>query len=379
VTNLRGNNPAFGSNKLKLGTFGTNILGASMTRAPEQPGLSWRRVLDAGTLADDAGFELIVPVARWKGFIEEKPAHRSGTSFDCYTWAAGLSQATQYSGVFTTSHVPTIHPIMAAKQIATIDHISGGRAGLNVVAGWNRPELEMFGASMRDHDDRYDQAGEWVELVRKLWTSEEAFDFDGKFYQVRKGISMPRPLQHPMPPVMNAGGSPRGQRFAAQYSDIAFIILESEDVAVNAAKVTAYKKMAREEFNREIQVWSFGYVVQRDSVSAAEEFVDYISNKMGDDEQLDGWMKLNSMNAKLLPPHVMEMLRARFKVAGGGLPFIGDAKHIAERLASVSEAGLDGIVLGWFDYIEGLTSFNTDVMPRLKQMGLRGLAGGMEN
>jgi dimethylsulfone monooxygenase len=371
VTDTTNFNPVYGKNKLKLGTFGTNILGVSMTRVPEQAPLSWKRVVEAGKLADDAGFELLVPVARWKGFVEERPDHPGGMSYDCYTWSAGLSQATTNAGVFTTSHVPTIHPIMAAKQIATIDHISGGRAGLNVVAGWNRPELEMFGANMREHDERYEQAGEWVELIRKLWTSDEAFDFDGKFYQVRKGISMPRPLQRPMPPIMNAGGSPRGQRFAAQHADVAFVILESDSVEENSAKIASYKKLAREEFNREIQVWSYGYIVQGETQAAAEQFHDYYANQMGDDEALDGWMKLNSMNAQLVPPHIMQMLRTRFKAGGGGLPFVGDAAHIAGKLADVSAAGLDGIVLTWVDYVKGLTSFIGDVMPKLERLGVR--------
>jgi alkanesulfonate monooxygenase SsuD/methylene tetrahydromethanopterin reductase-like flavin-dependent oxidoreductase (luciferase family) len=63
---------------------------------------------------------------------------------DPFTWAAAIAQATEHVGVFVTAHAPTSLPIAAAKQLATIDIISNGRLGLNVVAGWNRPELEMF-------------------------------------------------------------------------------------------------------------------------------------------------------------------------------------------------------------------------------------------
>ena len=68
-------------------------------------------------------------------------------------WALGI----------TTSHVPTVHPVMAAKQATTVDHISNGRFALNVVCGWFRPELEMFGAPLMEHDMRYEYAAEWVE------------------------------------------------------------------------------------------------------------------------------------------------------------------------------------------------------------------------
>ena len=61
--------------------------------------------------------------------------------------------------VFATSHVPTVHPIFAAKQAATIDNISSGRFGLNVVCGWFKPEIEMFGMDQLDHDERYVNGG----------------------------------------------------------------------------------------------------------------------------------------------------------------------------------------------------------------------------
>jgi FMNH2-dependent dimethyl sulfone monooxygenase len=68
----------------------------------------------------------------------------------------------------TTSHVPAVHPIFAAKQGATIDRITEGRFALNVVCGWFAPELEMFGAPIMQHEVRYDYAAEWLEIVKML-------------------------------------------------------------------------------------------------------------------------------------------------------------------------------------------------------------------
>ena len=93
--------------------------------------------------------------------------------------------------MFATSHVLTVHPIMAAKQATTIDHITGGRFALNVVTGWHRPEMEMFGAPMLDHDDRYQLAVEWLEIIKRLWTAEEEFDYDGKHFKIARAISSP--------------------------------------------------------------------------------------------------------------------------------------------------------------------------------------------
>ncbi|MBP2293333.1 LLM class flavin-dependent oxidoreductase [Azospirillum rugosum] len=366
-----GLHPIYGPNKLKLGHFGMNAAGIAMTRAPDYPKLSWQRTIEAARLAEEGNFEVIVPFARWKGFIEDDPVHQNGIVYDAYTFAAGVSQATEKSGVFVTSHIPTVHPILAAKQTATIDHISGGRFGLNVVAGWNRPELEMFGAAMREHDDRYDQADEWLMLLRRLWGEQEAFDHEGKFYTIRKGISLPRPLQGAMPPIMNAGGSGRGMHFAAKNADVAFVILKSDDPDQNAAQVAEYKDFARKEYGREIQVWSFGNVVQRPTTKEAEEFHDYYVNQWGDEECVDGWLKLQAMNTQVLPPHVLIALRERFKAGSGGIPLIGSAEVIADRLVKLSKVGLDGLLLSWFDCNAEMPAFNAEVMPLLRQAGVR--------
>ncbi len=88
---------------------------------------------------------------------------------------------------------------MAAKQAATIDNISGGRFVLNIVTGWHRDEIEMFGGKILEHEDRYDAAVEWLEIIDRLWTEDEEFDFDGKFYQIKKGYLEPKPTQEPRP------------------------------------------------------------------------------------------------------------------------------------------------------------------------------------
>ena len=109
------------------------------------------------------------------------PTNFNGSAFETYTWAAGLAAATTHISLFSTSHVLTTHPIVAAKQSATIDHISNGRFALNVVCGWFQDEFDMFGLSLRDHDALYDYAAEWLAIVRRLWSTEREWEFEGRF------------------------------------------------------------------------------------------------------------------------------------------------------------------------------------------------------
>ena len=108
---------------------------------------------------------------------------------------------------------------MAAKQGAAIDHITNGRFVLNVGTGWNMPEIEMFGVDLLDHETRYERAAEWLTIIRRLWTEDEEFDFEGRFYNIKKGYLAPKPIQRPHPVIMNAGGSDTGRAFAARHAE----------------------------------------------------------------------------------------------------------------------------------------------------------------
>ena len=85
--------------------------------------------------------------------------------------------------VFGTVHAPLFHPLIAAKEFVTADHIGQGRVGVNIVVGWNEGEFDMFGVQQREHDLRYDYAQEWVDVIKQAWERDDTFDFDGKYLQ----------------------------------------------------------------------------------------------------------------------------------------------------------------------------------------------------
>lgn len=328
--------------------------------------------MQTAQLADDAGFEAILAYARWKGYVAGQPAHPSGVTLDPFTWCAAIAQATRQVAVIPTVHAPVLHPIVAAKQCATIDIISGGRLALNVVGGWNGPELAMFGAPMAEHDARYDHLQEWLEIVQQLWRQEEEFDHAGRFFNVKLGSSMPKPLQRPGPPIVNAGGSDRGQSFACEFADVCFLILRSEDAADIAAQIASYKQMAQERFGRKVQVWTYAFCVQRDTREEAARYLDYFSVENEDGPSVDAWSAGVGSQTKILPsPEAVRAFRQRFAAGAGGSALVGTATDIAARLEVLSDAGLDGVLLTWVDFVDGLHRFIGAVLPQLVARGLR--------
>ena len=163
-------NPVFNDRKLKLGTFGTNLdRGCAISTIDGVLEINWPNTLELARISEEMEFEALVPIGRWHGF--GGATNFNGPGFECFSWASAIGASTRYSGIFATSHVPTIHPIMAAKQATTIDHVTGGRFALNIVTGWNKPEIEMFGSPMMEHNEHHLSS-----IAREiLWPSGHGF------------------------------------------------------------------------------------------------------------------------------------------------------------------------------------------------------------
>ncbi len=364
-------NPLFSPNKLKLGLFGLNVDQAcAITTIDGLFRPEWATIKRIAAVADAAGFEALVPVARWRGFGGK--TNFNGSCLETFTWAAGVGGATDHVSVFSTSHVPTIHPIVAAKQATTIDHITGGRFALNVVCGWFAPEMEMFGRTIMEHDERYAYATEWLTIVKQLWTAEEEFDYTGKYFKIQKGFHQPKPIQRPFPPIMNAGGSAIGRHFAAKHCDMIFVHVKGEDVEAARKDVAEVRDLARKQYGRDIQVWANCYCVIADTDREAFEFRDWYVNEKGDWEAVNNLVKILGMQAGVLPKEMLEAAKYKYIAGWGGYPLVGAADRIATDLGKLSSVGLDGVLLSWARYEEGLGRFIAEVMPRLEQAGLRG-------
>jgi FMNH2-dependent dimethyl sulfone monooxygenase len=356
--------PLFGDTGIKLGIFGFNVSsGGGLSKSPTRYEIDWERNVQLARRAEAAGFEAAIPFSRWRGF--EGESNPWGRSFETYTWAAGLAACTTRITVFATSHSLTVSPVVAAKQLATVDHISAGRAGLNVVAGWFEKELRMFGVEELEHDARYDYLEEWMDILYRLWGEDGDVDYDGKYLRVDGGYQQPKPVQSPRPPVMNAAFSPRGHQFAARYADIAFV--SARDVAGVRAKAAEIRALA-DSYGRQLKVWLSASVVLADTDREAEELVErYVAE--ADNAAVQNCIDW-TMGGAQMPPEIRRHM-SRSVAATPGLPLVGSAARITESIGALSDAGIDGIALTWVDYVEGLEAFAELVVPELRRNGIR--------
>jgi alkanesulfonate monooxygenase SsuD/methylene tetrahydromethanopterin reductase-like flavin-dependent oxidoreductase (luciferase family) len=222
-----------------------------------------------------------------------------------------------------------------------------------------------------EHDRRYDMAEEWLEVLKLMWLTDGEFDFDGAFYKVNKGYMEPKPIQRPFPPIMNAGGSDRGRHFTAKNCDIAFVQFSSHDPEASRAQVERYHKLAREEYGREIQVWTYSYVVQGDTEKEARDFYNYYVHEKGDWVAATNLCETLGINSQAVPKEALAMLKEHFIAGWGGYPLIGTAEQIVEAMQTLAKTGVDGTLLSWPRYAEGMRRFQTETLPLVIQAGLR--------
>src|SRR5829696_761973 len=265
----------YNANTLKLGLFGANCSsGRSATKVPERWSASWADCLALAKMGDEAGIDFLLPIGRWKGYGGATDMH--GESLETITWATGLLAHTERITVFGTVHAPLFHPIIAAKQCVTADHVGQGRFGLNIVAGWNEGEFEMFGVQQREHEQRYEYAQEWIDAIKMAWATQEDFDFDGQYIRLKSVRAKPKPYGGTRPLIMNAGSSGTGEAFAMRNCDAFFTATSASRASLEgtANKVKEVKQQAG-DLGREIEVYTIGQVICRPTQTEADEYYRY--------------------------------------------------------------------------------------------------------
>ena len=362
----------YNANALKVGVFGANCSsGRSATKVPERWSASWLDCLRLARMADEAGIDFMLPIGRWKGYGGDTDFH--GETLETKTWAAGLLAATKRITVFGTVHAPLFNPIIAAKECVTCDQIGEGRFGLNIVAGWNEGEFEMFGVKQRDHETRYAFAQEWVDVVKRAWSEGEDFDFDGQFFKLAGIRAKPKPYGGTRPIIMNAGSSGTGQAFALRNCDAFFTATNASRKSIEgtAKKVAEVKAQAR-TFDRDIEVYTVGHVICRPTQQEADEYYQHAVIENADWGAVERMMALRNIKRDSLTADEYVAKRHYFAAnAIGGYPFVGTPDKVADELANLSRAGVRGIAFSLVNYVDELPYVCEEVLPRLARLGLR--------
>jgi alkanesulfonate monooxygenase SsuD/methylene tetrahydromethanopterin reductase-like flavin-dependent oxidoreductase (luciferase family) len=364
----RSSNPVFGPHPLKLGLFGyLHDGGNALSRAPERWRARWQDISSLARMADKGGFDFLLPIARWKGVRGE--INNRLWSYETLTSAAALAGITERIGVFATVHTPVVHPVHAAKALTTIDHASNGRAGLNIVCGWNQDDFNMFGLKINEHDDRYQQGDEWFELMKRILAGpEEEFDYDTPYYPGLTGvIGQPASIQQPYPATFSAAYSARGRDFAVRHADFLLIGHREEGEKSRDVEDIARRSAAAGRGKPPGLICSLAPFI-RETRAEAEAFHHHFAVDNADGAAMKFYMAQRSPNAAAPS---MDEVRRNIAMASGGVPVVGTPEDLVDELIRIHKLGYAGVTFTPPHFTDELPFIIEKVFPLLERAGLR--------
>ena len=322
--------------------------------------------------AEKHGFEFVFGLQQWvgKGGYGGE-AHYRENFLDPFISTVALGAVTSKIMTISTVHVlyGSWHPLHLARFAATADHIMAGRFGLNIVTGYDTKEPLMFGMTRIAHDERYERASEFSAIMEDLWKGDDNLTYDGRFYQLDGAYVSPRP-EYGRPIMVSASASKTGFDYAAKHSDIVFTSSPGGaefDKAI--AVLPGHVKQLRESYaetGRQGKVIIFPLIVCKETRAKANEYRDAILAK-ADIESINVYQaRHNAGDGKGWVQHV-----PHDRVLGGHIQIVGSPKDVADQIEQLKEADFDGIQIGFYDYAPDLEFFAENVIPILKERGLR--------
>ena len=350
---------------IQFAYWATNLGGLVLSDLPQD--VSWTFDYNArlAQIAETAGFDYALIAAR---FIL---THGRGEHLESLCTTAALAAVTQRLKLIAAVHPGLWHPGVVAKMGATIDHISNGRFGVNVVSGWFRQEFYAYGEPWLDHDERYRRSAEFIQVLRGLWTQED-FSFSGDFYRLHEAWLKPQAIAQPHPEIFQGGNSSAARRMAAQYSDWYFmngntvegVRAQIQDILTQAQAYGRRPKFAVNAFvivrdtETEAQA-ELERIIAHANPDAVKAFAEQVQHAGASTRDRIG-MWANSDLANLVQPN------DGFKTG-----LIGTAEQVAETIQTYYEAGVDLILCGFLHYTDELPAFGRQVIPLVRQIEAR--------
>jgi len=353
--------------RFKIGLFSLNASsGIAMTTVPERWQAGWDDIVKCAVYADQAGFDFLLPLQRWRGYGGD--TNPRGWCMETLTHAAGLASLTERIVIFATVQVSIAHPAWTARAVATLDHVSGGRAGLNIVCGWNEHDFAMFGVDNVPPDRRFDQGAEWTGIFKRLVCGEGPFDHAGEYFTCKGAHCLPSSLQPGGPALISAAFSPVGREFAIRDCDGLFTTISN--IQNGKRHIEGLAELTRKH-RREAHVFTPVHVVCRESRDDALAYYDHFASACADTGAVENYITENSRAGKPALAAAMRLQKKRIAGGFGSYGMAGSPRDIAEEIVALHAAGFAGISVSFVDFTNELPFFAERVLPLLAEAGIR--------
>jgi pyrimidine oxygenase len=312
--------------------------------------------------AEQYGFDFALSMIKLHGFGGKTEFWDH--NLESFTLMAGLAAITKRIGIYATAASLTLPPAIVARMATTIDSISGGRFGVNLVTGWQKAEYGQMGLWPGEEHfrNRYAYLAEYTQIMRELWDTGHC-DFKGRFFQMDHCVLSPRP-QSPVK-VICAGQSDAGMEFSARYADINFCIAKGINTPHAVGPTIDRLHAATARIGRKVGAYLLLTCIVDDTDAAAMAKWEYY--KAGADEEALAYIAAQAAMDSAPTANVKQIVGAEGAINLNIGTFIGSpasVAHMLDDLASIP--GVEGVLLTLDDFREGLDRFGQEVVPRMR-------------
>ncbi|MBE3013274.1 dimethyl sulfone monooxygenase SfnG [Microbispora sp. NEAU-D428] len=351
---------------LRFAYWVPNVSGGLVTSTIEQRtdwSYDYNRKL--AVLAENNGFEYALSQVRYMA------SYGAAFQQESTSFSLALLLATQRLKVIAAVHPGLWHPAVLAKLLSTADHLSGGRAAVNVVSGWFKGEFTALGEPWLEHDERYRRAEEFIRVLRASWTEDKA-RFQGDFYRLHGYDLQPKPLSgpdRPHPEIFQGGNSTAARAMAGRVSDWYFSNGKDFDgVTEQIEEVGA----AARAHGRRVRFGLNGFLIARDTEAEARETLREIVAK-ADVEAVHGFRDAVRQAGRSTQDGRGMWADSTFEDLvqyndGFRTRLIGTPEQIAHRAIEYKKRGVDLLLLGFLHYHEEVEYFGRHVLPIIREL-----------
>ena len=322
---------------------------------------TWKLNRTVTQMAEAAGFEFALAQVKWRGYGGAS-AHWD-YSLESFTLISALAAVTDRIQLYASVGIKSIHPVIAAKMAVTLDEVSGGRFGLNIVAGWNQFEYAQMG--LWDGDEyyrlRYDYAEEYFQVLSRLWATGRA-SFSGRYFQVEDCASLPVPGRRL--PIICAGQSADSLAFTARHGDFGFVGRQKdtpESLGELGRRLTGLGAAQGRRVGCYTLLNVIAEATEAEAIARRDHFVAH-----SDPVAIEEWVRTATLDTNRSGYDQLTPLQRTF----GAQPYIASSyEKVAAHFDALAAEGLAGACLVFPDFTNDLARFIEHVVPRMTCRG----------
>ncbi len=339
----------------------------SETHLPEGPAIDTDYVRTFAQAHENAGFDrILVP--------------HSSTSPDATITIAYAASVTSRVH-FMLAHRPGfVAPTLAARQLATLDHFSGGRLAVHFISGGSDEDQRRDGDFLA-HDERYARTDEYLQILRRVWTENAPFDHEGRFYRFEKAFSDVKPKQTPHVPIYFGGASEAALAVAGKHADVYALWGESKQ---QVAELIARVRGEAAKHGRTVRFSVSFRPILAATEKAAWERAEHIleeTRRLRVEQGFSRGGPQQSEGAKRLLAAAGDGVRADdrlwtavAKEIGGrsnSTALVGTPAQVAQTLSEYYDIGVTTFLVRGFDPLEDAIDYGRELIPATRELTAR--------